>query len=148
MCVMCAVIATSALVICKSTRGKSTMPRQQSYGQRSKRFLTKHVFNSILNSFPCLCCLFFNFFFANDHFDVQTIQLEDPCKYAQEGCKKSHKNLKDWNYYNHLEKVHGEVVIVTEPVRRQMVSTFPESEDEDDCEEHNPVPGPSREPSS
>ncbi|KAA1074436.1 hypothetical protein PGT21_005386 [Puccinia graminis f. sp. tritici] len=71
-----------------------------------------------------------------------------PYKYAQEECKKSYKNLKDWNYFKHLEKVHGEVVIVTEPVRRQMVSTFPESEDEDDCEEHNPVPGPSREPSS
>ncbi|KAA1120462.1 hypothetical protein PGTUg99_021142 [Puccinia graminis f. sp. tritici] len=71
-----------------------------------------------------------------------------PCKYAHEGCKKSYKSLEYWHYYNHLEKVHGEVVIVSEPVRREMVSTFPESEDEDDCEEHNPVPGPSREPSS
>ncbi|EFP91542.2 uncharacterized protein PGTG_17596 [Puccinia graminis f. sp. tritici CRL 75-36-700-3] len=71
-----------------------------------------------------------------------------PCKYAHEGCKHSYKSLKDWHYYKHLKHVHGEVVIVSEPVRREMVSTFPESEDEDDCEEHNPVPGPSREPSS
>ncbi|EFP82630.2 uncharacterized protein PGTG_08826 [Puccinia graminis f. sp. tritici CRL 75-36-700-3] len=63
-----------------------------------------------------------------------------PCKYANQGCKKTYKSLNDWGYYNHLMKDHHEVVILTGPVRREMVSTS--------SEEHTPAPGPSREPSS
>ncbi|KAA1089907.1 hypothetical protein PGTUg99_029038 [Puccinia graminis f. sp. tritici] len=63
-----------------------------------------------------------------------------PCKYANQGCKKTYKSLNDWGYYNHLKDEHQEVVILTGPVRREMVSTS--------SEEHNPAPGPSREPSS
>jgi hypothetical protein len=145
MTVMCAANPTSAVGNCKNTRGKSTMPRQQSHGLKNKRLRTKNVCNSFLS----LCCLF-SPFFADCHFDVQTIQPKDPCKYAPEGCKKSYKNLKDWPYYTHLSKVHHEDVVVTEPVVREMVSTSPDSDDdtEDDCEEHHPVPGPSREPRS
>ncbi|KAA1089886.1 hypothetical protein PGTUg99_026790 [Puccinia graminis f. sp. tritici] len=62
------------------------------------------------------------------------------CKYAQEGCKKTYKSLHDWGYYKHLKKDHKEVVILTGPVRREMISTS--------SEERNPAPGPSREPSS
>ncbi|KAA1129317.1 hypothetical protein PGTUg99_026595 [Puccinia graminis f. sp. tritici] len=62
------------------------------------------------------------------------------CKYAQEGCKKTYKSLHDWGYYKHLKKDHHEVVILTGPVRREMISTS--------SEERNPAPGPSREPSS